>query len=290
MRTSPLNTSVWVSSLILRVRLPSMRSTPFGKVSTTCTVMRVCSVPARAVLPCVFDSVLPDAPSSGQRKFSRGPTPAVVDADSDFCTAVLARAEAVVFSTTTMVTKSPTRRALKSSYRLPARSSHSEPVGGGISGSSESVSMATPSLRFPLQARGTAWVRGSVPLAKRAELNPPTVPLARRAEPNPPTVLPARRAEPKGGGQWMNPKRAIGVREGGRFIPVRKISEACKRSMSTCGQISRFIIKHSVQIAMFIALPPVRLCQQSVRGASSGFRGCRQGWSRRVRLWRGRRL
>jgi hypothetical protein len=42
------------------------------------------------------------------------------------------------------------------------------------------------SLRFPLLAGGTAWTRGSVPLAKRGE--------------------------PKGGGQFINSDRAIGKR------------------------------------------------------------------------------
>jgi hypothetical protein len=44
----------------------------------------------------------------------------------------------------------------------------------------------TSSLRFPLQAGGTAWTRGSVPLAKRGQ--------------------------PKGGGQFINSERAIGMR------------------------------------------------------------------------------
>jgi hypothetical protein len=33
----------------------------------------------------------------------------------------------------------------------------------------ERAQLKTPSLRFPLQAGGTAWTRGSVPLAKRGE-------------------------------------------------------------------------------------------------------------------------
>ena len=39
---------------------------------------------------------------------------------------------------------------------------------------------------FPLQAGGTAWTRGSVPLAKRGE--------------------------PNGGGQFINSERAIGIK------------------------------------------------------------------------------
>jgi hypothetical protein len=63
----------------------------------------------------------------------------------------------------------PTQRRLPTAWAKFMKTSATEP----------------PSLRFLLHAGGTAWTRGSVPLAKRGE--------------------------PKGGGQFINSERAIGI-------------------------------------------------------------------------------
>jgi len=77
-----------------------------------------------------------------------------------------------------------------------------------------------PLLEVPPARRGNQAVRGAVPLAKRGgEPSPDAVPLAKRGgEPSPDAVPLAKRGEPKGGGQFMNSERAIGIKEDGSTI------------------------------------------------------------------------